>query len=162
MRLKKTIALIMDEIQRCPAETDVAVTSKVRTAVAVGDRGQELYPFTQQDRGSEGLQAQAFRNQVRPSFAAELLLARSEAAPGALDTAVVHHLTPTERFGNPLAASQGRPTLCARLRASIALGKITIVDHIWHKAPRNTCYFNLGYFPGRAANAQCQNWARGK
>ena len=36
----------------------------------------------------------------------------------------------------------------ARLRASTALGKITTIDHIWRKAPRNTCY-NLGCFPGR-------------
>ena len=95
MRLKKAIALSMDEMQRCPAETYVALASKVRTVVAVGDSGQELYPFTQQDRGPEGLQAQTFLKKVRPSFVAELLLARSEAAPGAPDTAAVHHLTET-------------------------------------------------------------------
>ena len=105
------------KFKRCPAETYVALASKVRTVVVVGDRKQELYPFAQQDHGPEGLQAQTFLNLVRPSFAAELLLARSEAAPGAPDAAAVHHLTPTKRFGNPLAVSQGRPTVCARLRA---------------------------------------------
>ena len=91
MRLKKAIVLIMNNIQRYPAETHVDLASKVRTAVAVGDRGHELYPFTQQDRSPEGWQVQTFLHLVRPSFAAELLLARSEAALGAPDTAVVRH-----------------------------------------------------------------------
>ncbi|MFM7988885.1 MAG: hypothetical protein ACKPKO_57195, partial [Candidatus Fonsibacter sp.] len=45
MRRKKTIALILDEIQRCPIETYVALASHNKAAVAVGDRGQDIYPF---------------------------------------------------------------------------------------------------------------------
>ena len=37
--------------------------------------------------------------------------------------------------------------MCARLRAPTALGKITTVDHIWHKAPCST-WHNLGCFLG--------------
>ena len=133
--------------------------------VAVGDRGQELYPFTQQDRGPEGLQAQTFLNQVRPSFAAELLLAQSEAAPGAPDTAVVHHLTDTTRFGNPLASylSQGRSALRARLRASTALlerSQQWITSGTKHHATRGTTWGTSR--AAGTANAKCNNWARGR
>ncbi|MFM7986627.1 MAG: hypothetical protein ACKPKO_45660, partial [Candidatus Fonsibacter sp.] len=56
MKQKTAIALIMDEIQRCPAETYIALASKIRTMVVVGDRGQELYH----------LQAQTFAHQAHP------------------------------------------------------------------------------------------------
>ncbi|MFM7990328.1 MAG: hypothetical protein ACKPKO_64535, partial [Candidatus Fonsibacter sp.] len=43
MKQKKAIAPIMDEFKRCPAATCIALASNIRTMVAVGDRGQELY-----------------------------------------------------------------------------------------------------------------------
>jgi hypothetical protein len=158
MKQKKATALIMDEIQRCPAETYIALASRNTTVVAVGDRGQELYPLVPQDRGV--LQVQTFANHARPSFAAELLLARSSAAPGAPDTAAVYHLTETKRFGNPLAEylARGHPGLCPQLRASAALAKTTGVSHIWYKAPCNTWY-NLGYFLGQQRNRNLQQGA---
>ena len=73
MQQKTAVALIMDETQRCPAETYIALAINIRTMVAVGDCGQDLYD----------LQAQTCANQARPSFAAELWLARTAAAPGA-------------------------------------------------------------------------------
>ncbi|MFM7985683.1 MAG: hypothetical protein ACKPKO_40860, partial [Candidatus Fonsibacter sp.] len=39
---KKVIALIMDEIRMCLAETYAALANKIKTVVAVGERGQEL------------------------------------------------------------------------------------------------------------------------
>ncbi len=41
----KPVAIIMDEVQRCPVETYVALGSQAPTVIAVGDRGQELYPL---------------------------------------------------------------------------------------------------------------------
>ena len=44
MQRKKAMALMMEAVQRCPIETYVALASRRKTLVAVGDRGQELYP----------------------------------------------------------------------------------------------------------------------
>ena len=45
LRKKRPVAIIMDEVQRCPVETYVALGSQAPTVIAVGDRGQELYPL---------------------------------------------------------------------------------------------------------------------
>ena len=163
MEQKKATALIMDLIQMCPAETFIALAVKNRTVVAVGGRKQELDPFTQQDRGPAGLQVQTFVNQARPSFAAELLLARSKAAPGAPDTAAVHHLTETRRFDNPLATylSRGRPTMCNRLRASTALG----IQQPWTTSgtrPHATSCTTWGTSWANSAITKVNKWARGR
>ena len=56
LRQKRPIALIMDEVQRCPAETYVALANDYDTIVAVGDSSQVLYPLTTQGQpgGSSG------------------------------------------------------------------------------------------------------------
>jgi hypothetical protein len=97
------------------------------TVVAVGDRGQEIYPASPSGRNVAALPTQTFVQQARPTFAAESLLARASAAPGAPDTAAVRHLTETKRFGDPLATylARAHPNLCSHLRASSALGKRT-------------------------------------
>ncbi|MFM7989317.1 MAG: hypothetical protein ACKPKO_59385 [Candidatus Fonsibacter sp.] len=43
MQQNTASAIIMEEIQRCPAETCIALAITIRTMVVVGDRGQELY-----------------------------------------------------------------------------------------------------------------------
>ncbi|MFM7979767.1 MAG: hypothetical protein ACKPKO_10665, partial [Candidatus Fonsibacter sp.] len=86
----------MDEIQGCPIETYVAVASHNKTVVAVGDRGQYVYPCSSYEQF--GLQAQTFANPIRPTFVADMLLARTEAAPGAPDVTHVHHLRATKRW----------------------------------------------------------------
>ena len=72
MKQKKAIALILDEIQRCPIETYVALASHNKTVVAVGDRGQEIYPFSSSEQ--TGLQVQTFANPTRPTFVAEMFV----------------------------------------------------------------------------------------
>jgi len=80
MKKKQPAALIMDEMQRCPAETYLALASHHTTLVAVGDRGQELYPLNvlQPRRGGRAdgriIEVQQFLSQSRQTFAAELLL----------------------------------------------------------------------------------------
>jgi hypothetical protein len=157
LKKKQPAALIMDEMQRCPAETYLALASNHTTLVAVGDRGQELYPLhmSQPPRGGKAdegtIRIQTFFDQSRQTFAAELLLEREQAAPGAPDSPAIHHLTETKRFGDPLAMylSRGHPQLCARLRASSVLGKRTPVFHVWYKAPCES-WFNLEYFLSEA------------
>jgi hypothetical protein len=153
MKKKQPAALIMDEMQRCPAETYLALSSHHTTLVAVGDRGQELYPLNvlQPRRGGRAdgriIKVQQFLSQSRQTFAAELLLGREKAAPGAPDSPTIHHLTETKRFGNPLATylARGHPQLCGNLRVSTALAKRTPVFHVWYTAPCASWY-NLEYF----------------
>ena len=158
MKKKRPLAIIMDEMQRCPAETYVALASRHTTLVAVGDRGQELYPLVPQWRGgaaapSSHIQSQSFAQQARPCFAAELLLARAAAAPGALFSPTLYNLTETKRFGDPLAKylAQGHPLLCASLQASRVLGKDTPVCHIWYTS-KSAEWFNLEYFLARTVS----------
>ena len=163
LKKKKPLAVIMDEVQRCPVETYVALGSQTSTVIAVGDRGQELYPLvpwhTQAQAAASGLQVQTFTAQARPCFAAEMLLQRAQAAPGAPEPslAAVYHLTETKRFGDPLATylARAHPNLCSRLRASSALGKHTPVSHIWYDA-KCTSWYNLGYFLGGASCKRAQ------
>ena len=171
MKKKQPTALIMDEMQRCPAETYLALASNHTTLVAVGDRGQELYPLHVQQpcRGGHAdrriIQVQTFLGQSRQAFAAELLIGREKAAPGAPDSPAIHHLTETKRFGDPLAMylARGYTQLCASLRASSVLGKRTPVFHVWYKAPCESWY-NLEYFlsPARkwnySKNKTHQSW----
>ena len=93
-------------------ETYVALASHHKTAVAVGDRGQKIYP--QMHLRTNTLQAQSFPNLARATFAKEMRLTRTTAAPGAPNVAAMHHLTRTKRFGNPLAkyTAQGHPNFC--------------------------------------------------
>ena len=105
MRRKQSSALILDEMQRCPIETFCALGSRHDTAVAVGDRGQEAYPATPSGRSAAALRTQTFPQQARPTFAAELLLARASAAPSAPGSPVVYHLTEAKRVGGPLASA---------------------------------------------------------
>ena len=109
-------------MQRCPIETFCALGSRHDTVVAVGDRGQEIYPATP-SRSDAALPTQTFAQQARPTFAAESLLARASAAPGAPGSPVVYRLTETQRGGDPLATylARARPSLCADLLASPAL-----------------------------------------
>lgn len=156
LKKKRSTALIMDEIQRCPSETYLALASHHPTVVAVGDRGQELHPLVSMPRRGP-LQVQTFASRARPTFAAELLLSRAAAAPGASDVAAVYHLTQTKRFGNPLARYLARvhPALCSSLKADESLRKLTPVSHVWYEAPCQNWY-NLGYFLGSARKRQFQ------
>ena len=151
MKQKQSSSLILDEMQRCPVETFCALGSRHDTVVAVGDRGQEIYPAMPSGRNVAALPTQTFVQQARPTFAAESLLARASAAPGAPDSPIVYHLTETKRFGNPLATylAHAHPELCADLSACPALGKETPVTHVWYKAPCPSWY-NLGFFLGGA------------
>ena len=45
LKQRKAAALILDEAQLCPIETFCALGSRHDTVVAVGDRGQEVYPL---------------------------------------------------------------------------------------------------------------------
>ncbi|MFM7984406.1 MAG: hypothetical protein ACKPKO_34285, partial [Candidatus Fonsibacter sp.] len=96
MKQKKANALILDEIQRCPIEAHAALASHIKTVVAVGDCWQEIYPFASFEQA--GLQVQTFADPTRPTFVAEMLLARAEVVPCALDVAHVQHLTATKRL----------------------------------------------------------------
>ena len=137
---KEAVALIMDENQKCPADTYNALASRSTTVVTVGDRGQELYPLVPQDRDQSVLKVHTFANRARPSSAAELFV--STAAGYSWRT---RHLCGVPRFGKPLAEhlARGHPGLCPRLRASVGFGKSTGGSHIWYKAPRGT-WHNLG------------------
>ena len=147
LRLKPSSALILDEMQRCPIETFCALASRHDTVVAVGDRGQEIYPAVPGGRGAGTLPTQTFVQQVRPTFAAESLLERATAAPGAPESPTVYSMTITKRFGNPLAnyLAHAHPSLCAELSASPELVKETPVTHVWYKVSCSNWY-NLGYF----------------
>ena len=149
MARKQSSALILDEMQRCPTETFCALGSRYETVVAVGDRGQEIYPATPSGRSDAALPTQTFPQQARPTFAAESLLARASAAPGAPGSPVVYRLTETRRFGGPLATylARAHPRLCADLLASPALCKHTPVVHVQCKAPCPSWY-NLACFLG--------------
>ena len=134
-------------MQRCPIETFCALGSQHDTVVAVGDRGQEIYPAMTSSRSGAAIPTQTFVLQARPNFAAASLLARASAAPGAPDGPRVYHMTRTKRFGDPLATylAHAYPNLCATLTASPALGKETLVTHVWYNAPCASWY-NLGSF----------------
>ena len=136
MRREQSSALILDEMQRCPIEPFCALGRRHDIVVAAGGRGQEIYPATP-SRSDAALPTQTFAQQARPTFAAESLLARASAAPGAPGSPVVYHLTETRRFGDPLATylARAHPRLCADLLASPALCKHTPVVHVWYKAP---------------------------
>ena len=114
-------------MQRCPIETFCALGSRHDTVVAVGGRGQEIYPATPSGRSDAALPTQTFVQQARPTLAAESLLTRASAAPGAPDSPPVYHMPETKRVGDPLATylARARPSLCAALLASPALGKET-------------------------------------
>ena len=103
------------------------------------------------------IKVQQFLSQSRQTFAAELLLGREKAAPGAQDSPTIHHLTETKRFGNPLATylARGHPRLCGNLRVSTALAKRTPVFHVWYTAPCASWY-NLEYFLNEARTAHLE------
>ena len=83
---KRSTALILDEMQRCPIETFCALGSQHDTVVAVGNRGQEIYPAMTSSRSGAAIPTQTFVLQARPNFAAASLLARASAEPGAPDS----------------------------------------------------------------------------
>ena len=58
LRRQQSSALILDEMPRCPIETFCALGSRHDTVVAVGDRGQEIYPATPSDRSAAALPTQ--------------------------------------------------------------------------------------------------------
>jgi len=144
----------MDEVQRRPAETYVALASHHKTVVAVGDRGQQLAPPM---RARVAQWGQRTLLDSTPPFALDLLLERDRlesarlerepAAPGAPDSPFIHHLSATKRFGNPLAQylAFAYPGLCRNLCA--ALQKETTVTHVWYET---NCarWYNLGHFTG--------------
>ena len=70
MTRKQSSALILDEMQRCPIETFCALGSRRDTVVAVGDRGQGIYPTTPSGRSDAAVPTQTFVQQARPAFAA--------------------------------------------------------------------------------------------
>ena len=74
---KKSTALILDEMQRCPIETFCALGSQHDTVVAVGDRGQEIYPAMTSSRSGAAIPTQTFVLQAHPNFAAASVLARA-------------------------------------------------------------------------------------
>ena len=78
---------------------------------------------------------QTFVQQARPTCAAESLLARASAAPGAPDSPIVYYQAEAKRFGDPLATYLARAHPSAALLASPALGKETPVAHVWYKCP---------------------------
>ena len=92
MSRKQSSALILDETQRCPIETFCALGSRHDAVVAVGGRGQEIYPATP-SRSDAALPTQTFAQQARPTFAAESLLARASAALGASGSPAVYQLS---------------------------------------------------------------------
>ena len=112
MTRKQSSALILDEMQRCPVETFCALGSRHDTVVAVGDRGQEVYPTTPSSRSAAALPTQTFDQQARPTFAAESLLARASAAPGAPDS-----LSSTTKLKPNALATRWPLTLPAHIRA---------------------------------------------
>ncbi len=69
MKPKKAMACILNAIQRCPIETYVALARHNKTVVAVGDRGQEIYPCSSSEQ--TGLQVQTFANLTRPTVATD-------------------------------------------------------------------------------------------
>ena len=70
-----------------------------------------------------------------PSLASDHLLRAAPGAPNPHEL-VVHKLTHTKRFGEPLATYLAKlfPKLCKDLKASPQPGKRTQVQHIWYKA----------------------------
>jgi len=131
MKKKQPSCIIIDEMQRCPAETYLALASHHTTLVAIGDRGQSLYPpnVSWRPRGNEAkwfVNVQKFLGQSRQSFAADLLVDReniplrkaiSADTPCLQDIPLVHRLTKTKRFGDPLATylARAHPRLCQQL-----------------------------------------------
>ena len=85
LKQRHSSALILDDLQRCPIETFCALGSRRDTVVAVGGRGQDIYPVRPTGRGEAALPTQTFVLRARPALAAESLLARASAAPGAPD-----------------------------------------------------------------------------
>ena len=108
MTRKPSSSLILDEMQRCPIETFCALGSRLQTVVAVGGRGQEIYPATPSGRSAAALSTHTVVKQARPTFVAESLLARASAAPGAPDSPIVYHQAEAQRFGDPLATYLAR------------------------------------------------------
>ena len=78
MRENQPTALLLGEMQRCPVEAFCALGSRHDTVVAVGDRGQDIYP-TVPTRGEAALAMQKLALQARPTFAGESLLERAVA-----------------------------------------------------------------------------------
>ena len=71
LKQRKSAALILDEAQRCPIETFCALGSRHDTVVAVGGRGQEIYPPAgPTGRVAGALPTQTFAQQARPTVAA--------------------------------------------------------------------------------------------
>ena len=144
----RSSALILDEMQRCPIETFCALGSRVDTVVAVGGRGQEIDPLAgPTGRVAGALPTQTFAQQTRPTFAAESLLERASAVPGAPCCPIAYRLTETKRFGNPLATylAKAYPNICGALKAAPALGRETPVAHVWYQA-RCPHWYSLGPF----------------
>ena len=124
-------------MQRCPIETFCALGSRHDAMVAVEDRGQEIYPAGPTGRGEVVLQ-------TCPTFAAESLLERASAAPGAPYSPTVYHLAEAKRIGDPLATylAHAYPKRCAALSASPELGKETPVtmSGTWRPAPAGSTW----------------------
>ena len=151
LKQRKSATLILDEVQRCPLETFCALGSRHDTVVAVGDRGQEIYPLAPRPTGrvAGALPTQTFAAQRPPTFAAEALLARALAVPGTPCCPIVHRLIETKRFGDPLATylANAYPNICRALTAAPTLGRATPVAHVWYQA-RCPHWYNLGSFLG--------------
>ena len=135
-------AILMDEIQRVPTETFLGLAMHTPTLCAFGDQAQKVIinsnPSFAAERNSLVQRNILIAAGSGPTLAIDHLLRAVPGTPSPHEL-MVHKLTHTKRFGEPLATYLAElfPKLCKELKASPELGKETQVQHIWYRASPN-------------------------